>query len=59
MCADGHEHSSVRPSLRAVIANWQSYDAPRTTKLRMAVRNYWTRIRTRSSCCGNDGQPGC
>ena len=28
-------------------------------KLRLIVRNNWIKIRTRSSCCGNHGQPGC
>ncbi len=48
-----------RPSARALISNWRDYDAPRTTKLRLALRNNWTKLRTRSNCCGNHGQPGC
>ena len=28
-------------------------------KLRLFVRNNWIKVRTRSSCCGNHGEPGC
>ena len=28
-------------------------------KLRLFVRNMWTRIRTGSTCCGHYGEPGC
>ena len=50
---------SLRPSLHAVISNWREYDAPASTKLKLALRNNWTKLRTRSNCCGNHGQPGC
>ncbi len=50
---------SARPSLRAVFSNWRDYDAPFATKLRMAARNNWTKVRTRSNCCGAEGEPGC
>jgi hypothetical protein len=50
---------SRRPSLRASFANWRSYEAPFLTKLRMAARNNWTKVRTRRNCCGNNGEPGC
>ncbi len=56
MCAD---HEPVRPSFRSSLSNWRSYDAPFHTKLRLALRNNWTKMRTRSNCCGNLGQPGC
>jgi hypothetical protein len=32
---------------------------PLRRKLHLYVRNNWTKIRTRSSCCGNHGEPGC
>jgi hypothetical protein len=32
---------------------------PRTQKARMVLRNTWQKIRTRSDCCGNYGEPGC
>ena len=44
----------VEPAL-----NWRDYDAPFSTKLRLALRNNWIKIRTLSSCCGNNGEPGC
>lgn len=43
----------------AVVSNWRDYDAPFGTKLRMLLRNNWTKVRTRNSCCGNNGEPGC
>jgi hypothetical protein len=48
-----------RPSLGAVFTNWRTYDASLTTKLRMLLRNNWTKARKRSNCCGNTGEPGC
>ena len=32
---------------------------PLRRKIRLALRNYWRRIETRSDCCGNYGEPGC
>lgn len=48
-----------RPSFRSAITNWRTYDAPFATKLRMMLSNNWTKLRTRRSCCGHAGQPGC
>jgi len=48
-----------RPSFRSSVANWREYDAPFATKVRLALRNNWRKARTRSNCCGNDGEPGC
>jgi len=48
-----------RPSIRVSIANFRDYDAPLATRLRLVVANNLTKLRTRSSCCGNHGQPGC
>ena len=39
--------------------NFRTYDAPLATKLRMVVANNLKKARTRSSYCGNHGQPGC
>ena len=47
------------PSLRGLITNWREYDASTLVKLRLYARNNWTKVRTRSSCCGNHGEPGC
>ncbi len=57
MC--GPDPADAKPSARALIANWREYEAPFHVKLRLAVRNNWTKIRTRSDCCGNYGEPGC
>lgn len=32
---------------------------PLKHKLHLLFRNNWIKIRTRSSCCGNHGEPGC
>ncbi len=47
------------PSLRDLIVNFREYDAPLSTKVRLALRNTGIKIRRRSSCCGNHGEPGC
>ena len=48
-----------RPSMGAVLSNWKESSAPFFTKLRMAMRNNWTKLRTRKNCCGREGEPGC
>ncbi|HSZ47298.1 MAG TPA: hypothetical protein VK823_18300 [Streptosporangiaceae bacterium] len=53
-----HDHGP-RPSRRALISNWSTYDAPFAVKLRMAVSNTLIKLRRRQACCGNNGQPGC
>jgi hypothetical protein len=32
---------------------------PLGRKIRLVLRNTWIKIRTRSDCCGNYGEPGC
>lgn len=32
---------------------------PLRRKVRLIVRNNWIKLRTRSDCCGNYGEPGC
>jgi hypothetical protein len=49
----------ARSSGKAFFANFSSYDAPFPTKVRLALANNWRKVRTRSNCCGNYGQPGC
>jgi len=39
--------------------NFSTYDAPLPTRIRVALANSWKKVRTRSACCGNFGQPGC
>jgi hypothetical protein len=55
----GEPPRGPRPSLGAVLANWRTYDASFAAKLRMALVNNVTKLRTRKDCCGNLGQPGC
>jgi len=54
-----HEHDHYRPSLGAFFNNFRTYDAPFLQKLAMAAKNTLYKIRTNSSCCGHDGEPGC
>jgi hypothetical protein len=48
-----------RPSFRASLANFRTYDAPLLEKVRLAIANNLIKVRTGSSCCGHHGQPGC
>lgn len=57
MCAP--DPNQPRQSFGAVLANWREYEGPFHVKLRLAARNTWTKVRTRSNCCGNYGEPGC
>ncbi len=57
MCAPDPQQGP--PSLAAVLANWREYEGSFGEKLRLALRNNWIKIRTRSDCCGNLGEPGC
>ena len=64
MCDQRHRHDRAeggrrRGSPAELIANWTAYEAPLGVKLRLAARNYWLRLRRRSTCCGNLGEPGC
>ena len=49
----------ARSSENAFFANFSDYDAPFPTKVRLALANSWRKVRTRSGCCGNYGEPGC
>ena len=53
------ERPRVQPSLRDARTNWRESDLPFFGKLRTALGNTWTKMRTRQNCCGNFGQPGC
>lgn len=48
-----------RGTFGASISNWRTYEGSFGTKLRLALRNNWTKIRTGKTCCGNEGEPGC
>ncbi len=47
------------PSPSAALRNWRESDLPFWQKLRVALRNEWTKVRTGKDCCGNYGEPGC
>jgi hypothetical protein len=49
----------ARSNGNAFFTNFATYDAPFATKVRLALANNLRKIRTRSSCCGNYGEPGC
>ena len=46
------------PSLRAVFSNLGA-EMPLGRKVQRVFANNWIKIRTRSNCCGNKGEPGC
>ena len=50
---------SDEQGLKISLENFRTYDAPFATKVRMVLSNNLKKARTRSSCCGNHGQPGC
>jgi len=49
----------ARSSGNPFFANFSTYDALVPTKVRLALANSWRKVRTRSDCCGNYGEPGC
>jgi len=46
------------PNLRSAFTNLKA-PMPLSRKLQRLLVNNWTKIRTRSSCCGRPGEPGC
>jgi hypothetical protein len=54
MCAHDQPHGTPRET-------WANLRQPMPLgrKLRLIARNTWIKIRTRSDCCGNYGEPGC
>lgn len=49
----------ARSNGNVFFTNFNTYDAPFPTKVRLALANSWKKVRTRSGCCGNHGEPGC
>ncbi|MGZ5383990.1 MAG: hypothetical protein ACXW15_03530 [Acidimicrobiia bacterium] len=47
------------PHPRHVINNWRTSDLPFLEKLALAVKNNAIKMKNRSDCCGNHGEPGC
>ena len=56
MCKDSE---SRRPSLSDARANCRRSKDPFAQKMMQVLRNTMIKIRTRSDCCGNEGQVGC
>jgi hypothetical protein len=54
MC-DGNKR---RGTISEAMENWRQ-PLPLAWKVRLAVRNNLRKIRMRSDCCGNYGEPGC
>ena len=52
------KYGEQTPSPQAVMANLR---LPMSVgrKMRLLVRNYWTRLVRRQTCCGHPGEPGC
>ena len=46
------------PNLKAVFSNLRA-PMPLGRKVQRLLVNNWTKIRTRSRCCGHRGEPGC
>ncbi len=52
------ERPRPKPSMRNSMTNWRKSGLPFLSKLGVAMRNNWTKLRTRQNCCGNYDQPG-
>jgi len=48
-----------RPSWSGLASNWSDSDLSLQEKVRLAVKNNLIKIKNRSDCCGNHGEPGC
>jgi hypothetical protein len=49
----------ARPSPWHFSNNWRNSDLPFLEKVAVAAKNNAIKIRNRSDCCGNHGEPGC
>ena len=49
----------LRYHVRSFFTNWQEYEGPFLSKVRLTLRNRWRAIVLLKGCCGNAGQPGC
>ena len=48
-----------RPSLADARANWRKSDDPFIGKAIQVLGNILIKLRSRSDCCGHEGQVGC
>jgi hypothetical protein len=46
------------PNVRAALSNLRA-PMPIGRKIQRLVANNWTKLHTRSNCCGHYGEPGC
>jgi len=53
LCQEGNV-----PNLRSAFTNLKA-PMPLGRKIQRLIANNWTKVRTRSSCCGHRGEPGC
>jgi hypothetical protein len=49
----------ARSDRNVFLTNFNTYDAPFPSKVRLVLANNWKKVRTGSVCCGNHGEPGC
>jgi len=47
------------PSPDAFRRNWTESDLPLLEKVRLTAKNNLIKLKNRSDCCGNHGEPGC
>lgn len=53
MCSE-NRHGTVSETLQNL-----RQPMPLGRKVELVLRNNWIKLRTRSDCCGNYGEPGC
>ena len=46
------------PNLESALTNLKA-PMPLSRRIQRLVANNWTKVRTRSNCCGHPGEPGC
>ncbi len=53
------ERRNERPNLSDIFSNMRNSDLPWHRTLAMVASNNWRKLKTRRSCCGSLGAPGC
>ncbi len=48
-----------RPSLRHVVGNFMRSELALAERIALTVKNNAIKVKNRSDCCGNHGEPGC
>jgi len=63
--SDGRDRYSWQRKETEALANPRDFftnmsaPMPLRRKLWLVARNSWTKLRTRGTCCGHEGEPGC